>query len=169
MIADDPGRLVESNMVVNHNPPCAIANPSWIKPGKTAWDWWSGSLVKNVPFKGGMNNDTIKYYIDFSARNESPYMVIDAGWATSGISNGARRKPTNLTKPIPQIDIPALVAYGNSKNVRLWLWAYWTDIDQQKEEAFAQLEKWGIAGVKIDFMDRVLPHTPKTPSWEKRV
>jgi|WetSurMetagenome_2_1015567.scaffolds.fasta_scaffold898230_2 alpha-glucosidase len=99
----------------------------------------------------------------------SIYMVIDAGWATSGISNGARRKPTNLTKPIPQIDIPALVAYGNSKNVRLWLWAYWTDIDQQKEEAFAQLEKWGIAGVKIDFMDRVLPHTPKTPSWEKRV
>ncbi|MFL6354238.1 MAG: glycoside hydrolase family 97 N-terminal domain-containing protein, partial [Bryobacteraceae bacterium] len=42
MIEDDPGRLVESNIVVNLNPPCAIADTSWVKPGKTAWDWWSG-------------------------------------------------------------------------------------------------------------------------------
>jgi len=38
MIADQPGRLVESNMVVNLNPPSAIGDTSWIKPGKTAWD-----------------------------------------------------------------------------------------------------------------------------------
>jgi hypothetical protein len=40
MIADDPGRLAESNIVVNLNPPCAISDFSWIKPGKTAWDLW---------------------------------------------------------------------------------------------------------------------------------
>ena len=38
--------------------------------------------------------------------------------------------------------------------MRLWLWAHWTDVDAQMDEAFAQFEKWGIAGVKIDFMDR---------------
>ena len=37
---------------------------------------------------------------------------------------------------------------------RSWLWAYWTDIDAQAADAFAQFEKWGVAGVKIDFMDR---------------
>ena len=50
-IAADPGRLVESNMVVNLNPPSAIADASWIKPGKTSWDWWSGSLAKGVSFR----------------------------------------------------------------------------------------------------------------------
>jgi alpha-glucosidase len=35
MIADDPGRLVESNMVVNLNPPNAIGDTSWVQPGKT--------------------------------------------------------------------------------------------------------------------------------------
>jgi len=39
MIGDQPGRLVESNIVINLNPPSEIADTSWTKPGKTAWDW----------------------------------------------------------------------------------------------------------------------------------
>ena len=46
------------------------------------------------------------------------------------------------------------MATRKSKNVQIWLWAYWTDVDAQRRDAFAQFEKWGIAGVKIDFMDR---------------
>lgn len=156
MIADDPGRLVESNMVVNLNPPNAIPDTAWIKPGKTSWDWWSGQVVKNVPFKGGMNTETMKYYIDFSARNGFPYMLVDAGWAASAgaPAYGSGRRTADLTKYNPEVNIPELVAYAKSKNVRIWLWAYWTDVDAQMADAFAQFEKWGIAGVKIDFMDR---------------
>jgi alpha-glucosidase len=152
MIADDPGRLVESNMVVNLNPPCAISDPSWIKPGKTAWDWWSGEIVKNVSFAGGMNTATMKYYVDFSARNRFPYMLVDAGWAFSagGPTYGPGRQPADLTKYQPDVNIPELVQYAKSKNVRIWLWAYWTDVDAQMADAFAQFEKWGIAGVKIE-------------------
>ncbi len=154
-IADDPGRLVESNMVVNLNPPCAIADPSWIKPGKTSWDWWSGSLAKGVSFRPGMNTDTMKHYIDFSSRNGFPYMLIDAGWAgrMAGGGRGANGAGTDLTKTSPNIDMPALLAYAKSKNVRLWLWSHWSDIDRQIDEAFPLFEKWGVAGVKIDFMD----------------
>ena len=36
----------------------------------------------------------------------------------------------------------------------IWLWAHWNDISRQMDEAFPLFEKWGIAGVKIDFMDR---------------
>jgi len=46
------------------------------------------------------------------------------------------------------------VAYARSKNVKVWLWSHWTDIDRQMDQAFPLFEKWGIAGVKIDFMDR---------------
>ena len=91
MIADNPGRLVESNMVLNLNPPSAIADTSWVKPGKTAWNWWSGSQAKGVE-RPGMNNETMKYYIDFSARNKFEYMLIDAGWAGRGTAG------TDLTK-----------------------------------------------------------------------
>ena len=41
MIADKPGVLVESNIVLNLNEPSAI-DESWIRPGRVAWDWWSG-------------------------------------------------------------------------------------------------------------------------------
>ena len=42
MIGDAPGRLIESNIILNLNPPSKIADTSWIHAGKSAWDWWSG-------------------------------------------------------------------------------------------------------------------------------
>jgi alpha-glucosidase len=152
MISSEPGRLVESNMVVNLNPPSAIADTSWIKPGKTSWDWWSGSRAENVPFKSGMNTETMKHYIDFSARNRLEYMLIDAGWAKAG--TGPNDSGADLAQTNPNINLPDLLAYAKSKDVRLWLWAHWSDIDRQIDEVFPLYEKWGVAGVKIDFMDR---------------
>jgi len=158
MIADQPGRLVESNIVVNLNPPCALADTSWIKPGKTAWDWWSGSQAAGVAHPG-KNNETIKYYIDFAARNKLEYMLIDAGWSAplpkpAGQAGYSWRGHSDLTKSIPALDIPTLVEYARSKGVRIWLWAHFRDMYDQMADAFSQCEKWGIAGVKIDFMDR---------------
>jgi alpha-glucosidase len=152
MISDDPGRLVESNLVVNLNPPSAIADTAWIKPGKTSWDWWSGSTATGVSFTPGMNTETMKHYIDFSARNGLEYMLIDAGWAKRG--TGPNDSGSDLTQTSSSIDMPALLDHAKTKQVRLWLWAHWTDVDRQMDEAFPLFEKWGIAGVKIDFMDR---------------
>jgi len=155
MIADEPGRLVESEMVVNLNPPCVIADTSWIKPGKTSWDWWNGAQARGVA-RPGKNNETIKYYIDFSARNQFEYMLIDGGWelpmpSPPGYSG---RGLYSDTKSIAALDIPMLAEYAKSKNVRLWLITHFKDLYRQREDAFAQFEKWGVAGVKIDYMDR---------------
>jgi alpha-glucosidase len=60
----------------------------------------------------------------------------------------------DLTKSVPAIDIPMLVEYAKSKNVNIWVWAHFRDVNDQMEIAFAQFEKWGIVGVKIDFLDR---------------
>jgi alpha-glucosidase len=162
MIADDPGRLVESNMVVNLNPPCALADTSWIKPGKTSWDWWNGSQETNVKNPGennGKNNDTVKYCIDFCARNKFEYMIVDGGWSKvlpkqPGQVGYSFRGPMDLTQSVPTIDIPMLVEYAKSKNVLLWVWAHFRDVNDQMDTAFAQFEKWGVVGVKIDFLDR---------------
>ena len=152
MVADDPGRFIESNIVINLNPPSAIADTSWIKAGKSAWDWWSGSYAESVDFKPGMTTATMKHYIDFASRNGFAYMLIDAGWAAH--TTGVDDSEAYLTQPQPDINMPEILDLARSKNVGVWLWAHWTDIDRQMDEAFPVFEKWGIAGVKIDFMNR---------------
>jgi hypothetical protein len=39
IIGNKPGDLAESNLLVNLNEPCKIEDTSWIKPGKSLWDW----------------------------------------------------------------------------------------------------------------------------------
>ena len=161
MIADQPGRLVESNMVVNLNPPSAIGDTSWIKPGKTAWDigFWYDTPVPGIA-KLGMNNETAKYYIDFAARNRFEYMLMDGPWSAheavppGQVNYGLGDSREVLTRSAPDIDIPMLVAYGKSKNVGIWVITRFRDTSEQIDEAFVQFEKWGLAGVKIDFLDR---------------
>ena len=153
MIASEPGRLIESHIVANLNPPSVIADTSWIKPGKAAWDWWSGPYDENVDFKPGKNTATAKHYVDFAAQSGFQYFMLDAGWAVRRTS-GPNDSGSDITRVQPQIDMPELLAYAKSKHVGVWLWSHWTDVDRQMDEAFPLYEKWGVAGVKIDFMNR---------------
>ena len=167
MIADDPGRLVESNIVLNLNPPSKIADTSWIRAGKSAWDWWSGQAAPSVSFKTGMNTATMKHYIDFASASGFAYMLIDAGWAWA-----ERKGPqdyaalADITRIDPGIDMPELLRYAKEKHVGIWLWSHWTSVDKYMDQAFPLFEKWGIAGVKIDFMNR---DDQQMVNWYRRV
>jgi alpha-glucosidase len=156
MIGDEPGRLIESNIILNLSPPNKIGDTSWIHAGKAAWDWWSGDAAPGADFKPGMNTATMKHYIDFASASGFPYMLIDAGWATKAASSkpGDAEAMADITKPSPDVDITGLVSYASEKHVKLWLWSHWTSVDKYMDQAFPQFEKWGIAGVKIDFMNR---------------
>jgi alpha-glucosidase len=156
MIGDEPGRLIESNMILNLNPPSKIADTSWIKAGKSAWDWWSGQAAPSVSFKTGMNTATMKHYIDFASLSGFPYMLIDAGWAVAPSRSGPEDYSAlaDITRVAPEVDMPELLRYAKEKNVRVWLWSHWTSVDKYMDQAFPLFEKWGIAGVKIDFMNR---------------
>jgi alpha-glucosidase len=155
MIGDEPGRLIESNMVLNLNPPSKIADTSWIKAGKSAWDWWSGEAAPTMSTKPGMNTATMKHYIDFASKSGFAYMLIDAGWALAD-----RKTPTDyaaladITKVDPNVDMPELLRYAKERHVAIWLWSHWSSVDKYMEQAFPLFEKWGVAGVKIDFMQR---------------
>ena len=142
MLAEIPGKLVESEIVANLNDPCEIPDPTWIKPGISAWDhWWSGEVK--------MEQSVIFEYIDLAAKMGWPYMLID--WQWYGQFN---QKDADIKKVAPQLNMPEILQYAKSKNVRCWLWLYNTDVDRFNfEEACALYEKWGIAGIKIDFMD----------------
>jgi len=142
MVGDTPADLIASNIILNLAEPLAIEDPSWIKPGKVSWEWWTDKMMikDGKVVHGKMDNETIKYYIDFSAEMGFPYSIIDWNWYTD-----------NLTQSIPELDIPELVEYAAEKNVGLFVWMYWELLDEQMEEALPQFAEWGIKGIKVDF------------------
>jgi alpha-glucosidase len=151
MVAPTPGRLIETNyLLLNLNPPCALEDTSWIKPGKAAWDWWSGSYATRVDFKPGMNTATMKHYVGFAAAHHLEYMLIDAGWyvGTPAMPEG------DITKLNPDVDLPEILAYARQRGVKVMLWVDYRPLNKQIDEAFALYEKWGVAGIKVDSMNR---------------
>ena len=155
VIGTTPGALIESNLVLNLNEPLMIQDPSWIKPGKSLWDWWAGWANFNAEYSYGMNTPTIKDFIDFASENGIDYVQVDATWYGSFDASASFNEYSNLslTKSIPQFDLPYLANYANSKGVGLLLWMHWKHVNAQMDAAFPYYEQLGIKGVKIDFMD----------------
>lgn len=154
MLGDEPGRLVESTLLLSLNPPSVVRDPSWIRPGKAAWDWWSGQVAEGLA-RPGMNDATMKHYIDFASEMGLEYMLVDAGWYTKKPSWGddADTK-ADITKSVPEIDLPGLVAYARRRKVGVIVWLHWVTARDQMDAAFPYYERIGVKGVKVDFMDR---------------
>jgi alpha-glucosidase len=145
VIAANDGQLVESDMVFRLGSPVRIEDTKWIKPGQVAWDWWNASNIYGVDFKSGINNDTYKHYIDFASKNGIEYIILDEGWYKTG---------TSVLKPIPEINVEELCRYGESRNVGVILWVVYKTFWDEIDEAVVLYEKWGVRGVKVDFMQR---------------
>ncbi len=142
MIADDPGRLVESSVITSLNPPTTLEDTSWIHAGKASWDWWSGTIGPDG--KSAYTTETMKYYVDFAAKSGFEYMLVDAGWSDRD----------DITHMNGRVDVPEVVRYAAAKNVKVWIWLAYLATAKQMSEAFPLYEKWGVAGVKIDFIER---------------
>lgn len=154
MISENPGRLIESNIVFHLSDPPAIKDTSWIKPGKTTFPWWNGYVLEGVDFEPGVNTATMKHYIDFCAEHGIAYHSLDGldiAWYGGPIRpNG----PTDITNAAPSIDLPEVLRYAKDKGVGIRLWMHWKALRPQIDEAFRKYEEWGIEGVMVDFMDR---------------
>ncbi|MGH9404740.1 MAG: glycoside hydrolase family 97 protein [Terriglobia bacterium] len=153
-VSSRPGGLIEStDLILNLNPPSAIGDSSWIEPGKTAWDWWSGDYDTGVNFKPGMNTPTLEHYVQFAADHHFPYMLIDAGWAArSAQSQGL--ETADITHWNSKVNVPEIIAYAKRRHVKILLWMHWKSVERQMDQAFPLFQKWGVAGVKVDFMNR---------------
>lgn len=117
---------------------------SWVRPGKVPWDWWNAWRIYGVDFEAGINTATYKYYIDLAARHGLEYLILDEGWS----------KPDDLSAVNPDINMPELLDYARQKNVGVVLWVLWAALDKQFDAAFEQFARWGVKGLKVDFMQR---------------
>ena len=143
-IAKEDADLITNQLVYQLGEKQQIKDTSWIKPGKVAWDWWNALNVYGVDFESGVNTETYKYFIDFASKFGLEYIILDEGWYKLG----------NLMEVVPEIDMEEIIAYGKQKNVGIILWVVWKTLDDQLEEAMNQFEKWGVKGIKVDFMQR---------------
>lgn len=144
VIAKEDKQLLENEMAYNLSTPCVLEDYSWIKPGQVSWEWWHDARLYGVDFRSGYNMDSYKYYIDFASKFGIPYIIMDEGWAKS------TRDPYT---PNPTINLPELIQYGKERNVKIVLWLTWLAVENNFD-LFKTFADWGIAGVKIDFMDR---------------
>lgn len=164
MVSSTPAGLMESNILVSLCDPCTETDLSWIKPGKTTWNWWNG-------FRGP---DSLKtkdadfllncYYIDFCAENGIDFHALveyDGGsyaripWyfnnAPSEFFVGDQDDPS---RPHPKLKMEEICAYAASKGVGMRVWVHWEALMKDIDKVFSQYEKWGLKGLMVDFMDR---------------
>lgn len=144
VISNEDKDLLANEMVYNLSAPCELEDYSWIKPGQVSWEWWHDARLYGVDFRSGYNMDSYKYYIDFASSFGIPYIIMDEGWA---------KNTYDPFTPNPTIDLQGLIKYAEERNVKIVLWLTWLAVENNFS-LFKTFADWGVAGVKIDFMDR---------------
>lgn len=146
VISDSKG-ILEQTLTYQLGGKNEIEDTSWIKPGQVSWDWWNHKSIygPDVNFKPGCNTETYKYYIDFAAKYKIPYIIMDEGWAKSTF------EPFEAN---PDLDLHECIRYGKDKGVGIILWLTWICVERNLDTLFATYADWGVAGAKIDFMNR---------------
>jgi hypothetical protein len=142
VVGATPAAPVETLLVYNLSAPSEVAETGWIHPGRSSWSWWSD---KGSP----ADYHRLVPFVDLSADFGWEYSLLDLGWER--MANGS---------------IEQLIAYAKQRHVGLTLWynsggrhnrvdAGLRDLmadPAKREEEFAKLERWGVKGVKVDFM-----------------
>jgi alpha-glucosidase len=143
-VSANDGELITNQLVYLLADKCEIADPSWIRPGWVILDWWARRNIFGVDFKADINTVTAKYFIDFCAKYGITYFLFDDGWSDLG----------NILKIRPGLDMEQVMSYAKQKNVKIMLWLAAATFDRQMAESLDLYEKWGVAGIKVDFMNR---------------
>ena len=180
-LAASPAELVErAYFIENLNPPCAIADTSWIKPGFCVSDQGNFEL----------RTGEIAAAAKFAAATGAKYIQIDWGWygtecpwTDDDRANYAARHPelkddktwiantradpfTTAVGTVPyhpywpysgrsgvEIDMPAVVAALGRHGLGLCLYVHGSVLeDNDMDELFATYEKWGVVGLKPGFV-----------------
>ena len=146
VISKNDKQLLENTMTYKLAEKNQLQDVSWIKPGQVSWEWWNDASPygPDVNFVSGYNLNTYKYFIDFAARYDIPYILMDEGWALS---------TQDPYTPNPQVNVHEIVRYGKEKGVGVLLWLTWLTVEKHFD-LFKTFSEWGISGIKIDFMDR---------------
>lgn len=156
-IAEKPGDLIESNLILNLNEPNKLGDVSWVKPMKYVGIWW-GIHIGNWSFQqgpklGATTKNTIKH-IDFAAKHGFDEVLVE-GW-NEGFEAQWHRDfgpKQNFTKPNPRFDLVKVQNYARSKGVTIQAYnetcANPDNYLSQIDSAYTLYESMGYRSVKV--------------------
>jgi len=180
LLGDNEARLIEhEDLVLNLNPPCALADTSWIRPGLTISD--AGNCL--------LNTRDLERVVGLTYTNGIRYLQIDWGWyGTEWTWNDADRKkylevnpswagelgwvtntyadPYTVAKgrvpyrpdwkdshTVVDLDLPRLVKFARERNVGVCLYMHGDVLRaHDMDKLFAAYQSWGLAGLKPGFV-----------------
>jgi hypothetical protein len=133
-VIGDAAQVVASDLPLALGRPSEIADPSWIRPGRVAWSWWSDSASTE-------SLERQRAFVDAAAANGWEYVLVDDKWATGAW-------------------MPELVAYARERGVGIHVWTPWTALGDPvaRAQTLDTWASWGIAGIKVDFL-----HSDRAP------
>lgn len=142
MMAENHGKLLENNYIIqNLNDPCAIADVSWIKPGKVLRET---TLTTQGAFAA----------IDFVASHNMQYIMFDAGWYGNEMDNKSDATTVTLDPKRSQgpLDMQSVTAYAKEKGIGLILYVNRRALEKQLDDLLPLFKEWGVAGIKYGFV-----------------
>ena len=163
IMAENPGGLMLSRLMLNLNEPCAIEDPSWCKPGRYIGIWW-GMHMKDYTWeqgpKHGATTENTKRYIDFAAEHGYDGVLVEGwnkGWDGDWSANGDK---FSFTEAYPDFDLEEITEYARLKGVSL-IGHHETggaaqNYEKQMEDAFSLYEKLGVNCVKTGYVNLLL-------------
>jgi len=142
MVGKNPGDLLEKNyLILNLNDPCEIADVSWVTPGKA---------LREVT----LTTAGAKACIDYTSAHNMQYVEFDAGWY--GPENSEESDAATVTidpaRSKGPLDLPDVIRYANSKNIKILLYVNRRALEKQLDELLPLYREWGIAGIKFGFV-----------------
>lgn len=143
LIGESAGQLLERNYVVlNLNDPCALADTSWIKPGK---------VIREVTLTtaGG------KACVDFAVKRWLQYVEFDAGWYGHEYDDNADARAVNVDPKRSKgpLDLHEVIRYASDRGIGIILYVNRRALERQLDEILPLYQKWGVKGVKYGFVN----------------
>jgi alpha-glucosidase len=132
-----PGDLLERNyLLLNLNPPNALKDISWIRPGKAMRETT-------------LTTANAKAIVDFAEKVGLQYVGFD--WKWYGTEDPEKGDATTVR--VPNLDIRETVRYAAGKGIGVSVYVDRRQIRKQRDILFPLYEKWGVKAVKIGFVD----------------
>jgi alpha-glucosidase len=135
MVGRSLNELVNSDAVANLCPPPDAAlfpeglRATWLKPGRAVWRYLDG---------GESTPEGIKEFSRLAAELGFEYQVVEGQWAkwTAG-------------------QLRDVVEYSRRRGIGILVWRHRRTLENAEERRalFAELQRAGVAGVKVDFLD----------------
>ncbi|MEP0366593.1 MAG: glycoside hydrolase family 97 protein [Cyclobacteriaceae bacterium] len=159
-IGKTPGDLITNYLILNLNEPNKLEDVSWVQPGKYIGVWWEMFVNLGTWHQGpkhAANTQNVKKYIDFASKHGFDGVLVEGwnyGWDGNWMGGGTKFE---FSKPYPDYDVEELSSYAADKGVYIIghheTGADIDNYDDQLEEAYQFLSKYGMKAVKTGYVE----------------